>query len=164
MAMNPLTMLYEALAALALACLTAFCGYFYGIHVQKEVDDSVSKSATITLMTQKEGTENAQRKDNASHGAAYAASAVAISASAAVIDTRMRYRTCAGGSVPQTAASRPAIDGTGRPQFRLDDGSIDLSATAAAIVRLGAENGRLAVKVNELQRTILSEPGYTADN
>lgn len=162
--MNPITWLYAALAAIVLAIGAFFAGDFHGREMNAAKVETKQDKATITALQTVNITEGNQRANNETSGASYAASAASIAVASNSIDTRLRVRTCPRIYLPEAAASRPAIDGTGTTGDGPDTSTIDLDDTAGQIVKLGAERDRLAAKVSELQKTIQDQPGYTQGN
>lgn len=154
---------YGAIAALA-ACLGCWgWGDAHGHNTQKATDQAAINTTIIAATKVADDNEQHQRKENATQGASYAASAAVITVAASSVDTRLRVATC-HVNLPEAAASRPAIDAAGTAGTGAVGSEIDLDDVAQQIVRAGAERDRLAAKVNALQGTIKAQPGYTDGN
>lgn len=140
-------------------------GDAHGHKAEHTAMQSVIDKTIISATKVADDTERNQRESNHATGNSFAASAVGIAAAVAAVDTGgLRFRTCPRSDLPEAAASRPALDGTGTAASAVTTGTVDFADVARQIAELDGERARLAAKVAGLQKTIRDEPGYTDGN
>ena len=143
-------------------------GDVHGHKTEHAAMQAVIDKTVIAATKVADDNERIQRETNHATGNSFAASAVAVGVAVAAVDTGgLRFRACPRSDLPEAAASRPTLDGTGTAGVgasAVATGTVDFADVARQIAELDGQRARLAAKVAGLQKTIRDEPGYTDGN